>query len=65
MFANGKNILLLNEVREPQRVLAEIDAVTMDDMVRAAELICDMRQYCGTLVTNRDMDLKAMIGACL
>ena len=65
MFANGKNILLLNEVREPQRVLAEIDAVTMDDMVRAAELICDMSQYCATLVTNRDVDLKAMIGACL
>ena len=65
MFANGKNILLLNEVREPQRVLAEIDAVTMDDMVRAAELICDMGQYCATLVTNRDVDLKAMIGACL
>ena len=65
MFANGKNILLLNEVREPQRVLAEIDSVTMDDMVRAAELICDMSQYCATLVTNRDVDLKAMIGACL
>ena len=65
MFANGKNILLLNEVREPQRVLAEIDAVTMDDMVRAAELICDMGQYCATLVTNRDVDLKAMIDQCL
>ena len=65
MFANGKNILLLNEVREPQRVLAEIDAVTMDDMVRAAELICDMGQYCATLVTNRDVDVKAMIDQCL
>ena len=65
MFANGKNILLLNEVREPQRVLAEIDAVTMDDMVRVAELICDMGQYCATLVTNRDVDLKAMIDQCL
>ncbi len=61
MFANGKNILLLGESREPQKVLGEIDAVTLDDMVRASELICDLSQYCVSLVTNRDVDLEALI----
>ena len=65
MFSNGKNILLLDEVREPERVLREIDAVTMDDMGRAAEMISDLGNYCASLVTGREVDLKKMVNACL
>jgi len=65
MFSNGKNVLLLNEVREPKRVLAEIDAVTMEDMTRAAELVSDLGNYCVALVTNHSVDLEHLVKGCL
>ena len=39
--------------------------VTMDDMGRAAEMISDLGNYCASLVTGREVDLKKMVNACL
>lgn len=65
MFSNGKNVLLLNEARDPRQVLEEIDAVTMEDVACAVDLVSDLKHYCAALVTNHSVDLKDMIEACL
>ncbi len=61
MFSNGKNTLLLNEVRQPQRVLRDIDAVTMETVARAADKISDLSRYCVAVVSNRDWDIEAIM----
>ncbi len=61
MFSIGKSTLLLSEVDPPERVIAEIDGVTMDDMKKAAELISDVSRYSAVLVGRNEMDLKAVL----
>ena len=33
----------------------------MEDIARAAEIICDLDKYCAALVTNKEVDLKEMM----
>ena len=58
MFANGKNVLLLQEVIEPEEVIQKIDVITMDKIDEAKELICDPDGYTGVCVTNKEIDFK-------
>lgn len=61
MFAMGKNVLLRGRASEPSEVIANIDAVTIDDVDRVKRLICNIDRYSGVLVTNKRVDLKKMI----
>lgn len=58
MFSIGKNQLLLNKVFTAEEVLGGFDAVTGDDILKAAEIIGDCSAYCGASVTGKDFDLE-------
>ena len=61
MVAMGKNTLLLGRVRTPEEVMASIDAVTLEDLKRAAELIWDTSKYSAVLVGEKEHDLQALL----
>lgn len=61
MFSIGKSTLLLNRVRTPQETLANLDAVTMEDIDRVAKNISDIESYSAVLVGKKDMDLKSAL----
>ena len=44
-----------------EEVIEGFNAVTMDDIERACELICDLDRYCAAAVTNKEIDLKQMM----
>ncbi len=58
MFANGKNVVLLDKICAPEEVIAGIDSVSMDDIDRIKELICDPSRYLGVAVTNKRFDWR-------
>ena len=61
MFSIGKNELLLGRVFKPEEVLAGFDKVTLEDILKAAEMIGDHSIYCGASVTGKDFDLEGML----
>ena len=61
MFSIGKNMTVMGMIQTPEEVIKGYNAVTMDDIARAAEIICDMDKYCAALVTNKEVDLKAIM----
>ena len=61
MFSIGKNQLLLNKVFTAEEVLGGFDAVTGDDILKAAAIIGDCSAYCGASVTGKDFDLEGMM----
>ena len=61
MFSIGKNMTVLGITQTPEEVIRGYNAVTMDDIAKATEIICDMDQYCAALVTNREIDLKELM----
>ena len=61
MFSLGKNQLLLGRVFDSSDLLNSFDKVTQDDILEAASIIGDHRNYCGAAVTGKDFDLEGMI----
>lgn len=61
MFSIGKNELLLGRVFKPEEVLESFDKVTLEDILKAAEMIGDHSIYCGASVTGKDFDLEGML----
>ena len=64
MFAIGKNLTLLNKVYTPEEVLEGLNAVTLEDIDEVKKLICNIDNYSAVAVTDREIDLKAMMGDC-
>lgn len=63
MFSIGKSLTVSGKVYTPEEVVEKYNSVTMEDMREAADLICDMNTYCGVAITNKNIDLKAMMEA--
>ena len=61
MFKNGKNILLGNRVKMAEEVIAGYDSVTMEDIEKVKQMICNFDQYSAALVTNKKFDLKKVM----
>ncbi|MBR1990258.1 MAG: insulinase family protein [Firmicutes bacterium] len=58
MFANGKNLALLDRIFTAEEVIEGIDSVTMEDIDNIKKLICDPALYTGVAVTDKRVDLK-------
>lgn len=63
MFSIGKNMSLCGRIQTPEEVIEGFNKVTMEDVQRVAEMVCDLQQYCGAAVTNREFDMKAVMEA--
>ena len=61
MFSIGKNAVLLNKVYTPEEVLSSVNAVTLSDIHDMADMLCDVKNYCGAAVTNKKINLKSLI----
>ena len=58
MFANGKNLVLLDRIFTPDEVVKSIDKVSLEDIDQVKRLICDPTAYTGVAVTNKRIDWK-------
>ena len=58
MFANGKNLILLDRIFTPDEVVKSIDKVSLEDIDQVKRLICDPTAYTGVAVTNKRIDWK-------
>ena len=56
MFANGKNVILLDKIYTPEEIISEIDKVGLEDIDQVKSLICDTDSYTGVAVTDRRFD---------
>ena len=61
MFSIGKNMTIMGITQTAEEVIRGYNQVTMEDIARAAEIICDMDMYCAAVVTNKEIDLKEMM----
>ncbi len=61
MVVNGKYALFRNRQRSIEDVISAIDSVSIDDIMRIAELITDTSLYSGTIISRRDIDLAALM----
>ncbi len=62
MFALGKNRLLLGRNYTPEETMAEISAVTPQQVNDFCRRISDIRGYCGASISKERLDLKSLIG---
>lgn len=58
MFANGKNVLLLDRVYTPEEVIEGIDKVSFAEIDEVKGLICDHEKYTGVAVTDKRFDFR-------
>lgn len=58
MFANGKNLLLLDRVYAAEEVTDGIERVSFADIDEVKRLICDPEAYTGVAVTDKRFDFK-------
>ena len=56
MFANGKNVTLLDKVYTPEEIISEIDSVSLEDIDEVKMLICDPHRYTGVAGTDKRFD---------
>lgn len=58
MFANGKNLILVDRIFTPDEIIKNIDNVSLDDIDNVKELICHPAAYCGVAVTDKRISWK-------
>ncbi len=61
MMSIGKKMLLLGKYSTPDEVISKIEAVSMDDIDRAIDLIGNIETYSAAVVSNHRIKLKEMI----
>ena len=61
MFSLGRNKLLMNRLFSVDESLEKYNAVTRADILKAAEMIGDLDNYCAAVITNKEMDIEELI----
>ena len=61
MFSLGRNKLLMDRLFSVDESLANYNAVTTQDILKAAEMVGNLDEYCAAAETNREIDLKELI----
>lgn len=61
MMSIGRSYLLLGKVRSDEEVLAEISKVDMAQVNRLAAKYGDIKNYSGVVVSDREVDMKAIL----
>lgn len=61
MFRNGKNLAITNRVMEAEEVIDNFNKVTIEDIERVSEKIANIENYCGVVVSNKEVDLESII----
>ncbi|MCR5481566.1 MAG: insulinase family protein [Clostridia bacterium] len=61
MMIQGKFMTILDRTFSQDEFIKNVDAVTTDDIKRVSGLITDMKNYCGTVVTDKKFDLRGFM----
>ena len=61
MFSLGRNKLLMDRLFSVDESLEKYNAVTTRDILKAAEMVGNLDEYCAAAETNREIDLKELI----
>ena len=61
MFSLGRYKLLMDRLFSVDESLEKYSAVTRNDILRAAEMIGDLDNYCAAVITNEEMDIEEII----
>lgn len=61
MNSLGRSYLLKGEIRTDEEVLSAIESVTLEKVNRLAEKIGDISNWSGVVVSDRDVDMEAIM----
>ena len=61
MYRLGRNLLLLDKVYSQEDTMAEIDAVSADQVNAFLDRICDISKYSGVAISGSRIDMKRLI----
>ena len=61
MYRLGRNLLLLDKVYSQEDTMAEIDAVTADQVNAFLERICEIGRYSGVAISKEKVDVKRLM----
>ena len=61
MYRLGRNLLLLDKVYSQEDTMAEIDAVTADQVNAFLDRICDIGKYSGVAISSKRIDMKRLM----
>ena len=61
MFSLGRYKLLMDRLFSVDESLEKYSAVTREDILRAAEMVGDLDNYCAAVITNEEMDIEEII----
>jgi len=61
MFSNGRNMALIGKVYKPEMVIESINKVTMDRVNEVADMINDINNYSGVLITDKKVNFKKWV----
>ncbi len=61
MFSLGRNKILMDKLISMDNEIEKYNAVTREDIIRAAELIANLDNYCGAAVTGKDFEFEELI----
>ncbi|WP_281247615.1 M16 family metallopeptidase [Hornefia porci] len=62
MMANGKNFMLIGRAFVPEEVIEGYDKVTVGDIERLKQMICDLDRYSAVVVSGTRVNLRSMMG---
>ncbi|WP_206045591.1 M16 family metallopeptidase [Hornefia butyriciproducens] len=62
MMANGKNFMLIGRVFVPEEVIEGYNKVTVEDIERLKQMICDLDRYSAVVVSGTRVNLRSMMG---
>ena len=63
MYRLGKNMLLLGRTYSEEETMAEIDAVTADQVNAFIDLICELPSYSAAAISPRTLKLEKLLQA--
>lgn len=61
MFSLGRNKLLMDRLFNVDTQIEHFNNVTKADIIKAAEKIANLENYCGAAVTGRDFDIRELM----
>ncbi len=61
MYRLGRNLLLLNKIYTQDETMAEIDAVTADQVNAFLDRICAIDRYSGVAISGKKIDMKRLL----
>lgn len=61
MFYIGRNLALLDKIKEPEDIIKEIDVLTEDDTQSVIDIVSSLDNYSAVVVTKKEFDVEKLM----